>query len=405
MAAANRWRGARGADFSDGVRLVLERAGALWLAEGADPKPTLCLRHLIKAAVSVGRAPAGTETALGALVDVVGSLSTRPIEPAPPPAGDDADLATLPLSPAAQQVLTAARALCDRTTAVQTNSEPRSQRIGARNLVAALVAAPDAHHRLGPLERVWRSAFGITLDELRSRIAASFDGFREVEPERAVWDQVFGTVRLGTAAFRPDEPDSGDALGPRADAHRLAELACLKANAPPLAIGIFGDWSAGKSTFLRLMEEEIDAIAARWGNERTTPFVTRVAQISFNAWVQSGGDLWVALADRIFEGLEQHAAASRHAFRFDRSLELVAAFNLSGELTRRIHELKTAKTESKRWAEEVAKARKELVQLEKERQEALCKAAEGAVTRLAEDVRRALRNLAQECAGEVEALA
>ncbi|MCS6855987.1 MAG: KAP family NTPase, partial [Elioraea sp.] len=108
--------------------------------------------------------------------------------------------------------------------------------------------------------------------------------------------------------FAADQPAAEDALGRREEARRLAELACLKANAPPLAIGLFGAWGAGKSTFMRLMEEEIEAIARRWRADPASPFVTRVARLRFNAWSYADANLWASLAVEIFTGLRDEIA-------------------------------------------------------------------------------------------------
>jgi hypothetical protein len=187
-------------------------------------------------------------------------------------------------------------------------------RIDARHMIAALLAPGWAPELVAPgyahaLRRVWRREWGISPDSLRGPILAAIERNPETGEHIGAWRRILGSPRVAPAAFAADAPAAGDdALGRRADARRLAELACLADNAPPLAIGLFGDWGSGKSTFMAMMQGEVARIGAAWKEDAGSPFATRVAQIRFNAWSFADANLWASLAVEIFEGLRDEIA-------------------------------------------------------------------------------------------------
>ena len=100
----------------------------------------------------------------------------------------------------------------------------------------------------------------------------------------------------------------GDPLGVVDDARALADLIALEKPGPPLAIGLFGDWGAGKSSFMEMLEQAIKencdlAAAAREGGGEALPFVEHIAHIRFNAWHYAEANLWASLAAQIFREL------------------------------------------------------------------------------------------------------
>lgn len=109
-----------------------------------------------------------------------------------------------------------------------------------------------------------------------------------------------------------------DVLGLGSDAEALAKLILLKKPGPPLAIGLFGDWGSGKSTFMERIEQETGRLAER-EREATIAagpeeeiFVQNVAQIRFNAWHYAEADLWSSIAAHIFRSLFDAAHDGPH---------------------------------------------------------------------------------------------
>jgi hypothetical protein len=100
--------------------------------------------------------------------------------------------------------------------------------------------------------------------------------------------------------FVPDRPV--DLLDLNADLNSLAWLIAARDTAPPLAIGLFGDWGSGKSTFMALLREKINNLA---GVNQTgvNPWCTNVRQIVFNAWDYAEDNLWASLVSHILEQL------------------------------------------------------------------------------------------------------
>jgi hypothetical protein len=110
--------------------------------------------------------------------------------------------------------------------------------------------------------------------------------------------------------FAADRVAEKDLLDTIADASALAKLICLK-GAAPLAVAIFGGWGSGKSTFMSLIESEIDKIMPAESEAAKSPtpkeglatFVRRVVHIRFNAWQFVDANLWVSLTAEFFDQL------------------------------------------------------------------------------------------------------
>lgn len=236
-------------------------------------------------------------------------------------------------------------------------------RIDARHMIAALLAPGWAPELVAPgyahaLRRVWRREWGISPDSLRGPILAAIERNPETGEHMGAWRRILGSPRIAPAAFAADAPAAGDdALGRRADARRLAELACLADNAPPLAIGLFGDWGSGKSTFMAMMQGEVARIGAAWKEDAGSPFATRVAQIRFNAWSFADANLWASLAVEIFEGLRDEIAVIEGTG----DAQSRRAATLLAEISARSEQARTARKQAD---DAVAAARKALDDVE-----------------------------------------
>lgn len=153
---------------------------------------------------------------------------------------------------------------------------------------------------------------GSYADYLRRGQSASYVAFlRERFPRAA--ERLTEPFRRERAGYASDATALTDYLDFHADIVPLCELIMAQDVTPPLSIGLFGEWGSGKSTFMRLMQAEIDRIsdrarvAARDG--RTVAFCTEVRQVSFNAWHYADANLWASLVIHLFEALGSPAGS------------------------------------------------------------------------------------------------
>jgi hypothetical protein len=100
-------------------------------------------------------------------------------------------------------------------------------------------------------------------------------------------------------SYRSDATAATDALDRTGDAVALAELVTARTARPPLAVGLFGDWGEGKSHFLGLLRQQVQA-TARPDNLLAH---SAVRQVWFNAWHYAETDLWASLVAELFAQL------------------------------------------------------------------------------------------------------
>jgi KAP family P-loop domain len=105
------------------------------------------------------------------------------------------------------------------------------------------------------------------------------------------------------AGFHSDEPSAVDHIGFEADVEALSSVLIAEKVIPPISVGLFGEWGTGKSTFMRLMRDQIRVFQKEWADRDDSPFCSSVKQITFNAWNYSDANLWASLVTKIFDGL------------------------------------------------------------------------------------------------------
>ena len=172
------------------------------------------------------------------------------------------------------------------------------------HIIAALFAASD---ELPPRAIPARNPEPIeTLEELLGALRPSRD-------HGQAWAEfVLGTAkRTPVVRDRPVVPKLGDP--DRIDFDRFARpfasLIADKDLSLPLAIGVFGQWGAGKSSFMNLVEEHVRSLANRARHQNASGFSAGIVQIKFNAWHYSDVNLWASLVDHIFAELDTYISA------------------------------------------------------------------------------------------------
>ncbi|HNE09007.1 MAG TPA: P-loop NTPase fold protein [Leptospiraceae bacterium] len=105
--------------------------------------------------------------------------------------------------------------------------------------------------------------------------------------------------------------NSDDRLGITNAVDAFARLISSKSVHPPLSIGLFGNWGAGKSFFMNKLTKEIDRLtesmrsAAKNGvPAKDLTFYENIVQIEFNTWHFVDANLWASLVNHIFSNLK-----------------------------------------------------------------------------------------------------
>ncbi len=103
---------------------------------------------------------------------------------------------------------------------------------------------------------------------------------------------------------------SDDRLGITNAVDAFARLISAKSVHPPLSIGLFGNWGAGKSFFMSKLSKEIERLTDSVRNEKKAgteenklPFYANIVQIEFNTWHFVDANLWASLVNHIFSNL------------------------------------------------------------------------------------------------------
>ena len=166
-----------------------------------------------------------------------------------------------------------------------------------------------------PLPSSKSSTTEVASPELDDDVEASFESSSVPEPAIEEpsslvvfpYDEEPPAPRTFLSAYAADDSRGEDLLGITKDVHACASLIAARTVAPPLSIGLFGDWGSGKTFFMRQLRRRVDKIAreARESGwmQKDIAYYKRIVQIEFNAWHYVEGNLWASLVEHIFDNL------------------------------------------------------------------------------------------------------
>lgn len=131
-----------------------------------------------------------------------------------------------------------------------------------------------------------------------------------------LWEQPSGAAiqAMRLAEVVSDLESVEDQLGITADVHTIAAVVAALSTRPPLSVALLGDWGAGKSSFMRQVQDRV-AELARQSVGGDSAFAANVRQVRFNAWHYSDDHLWVGLVEHLFRELAKPADGDGEAGR------------------------------------------------------------------------------------------
>lgn len=138
-------------------------------------------------------------------------------------------------------------------------------------------------------------------------------------------------LQISEDSYVPDQPVGRleqDRLGFAEEVKALARVVSLKEPGPPLAVGLFGDWGSGKSSFMNMLEDAIEQTAelARENEAAGELFVGKVVHIRFNAWVYNDTDLWSSLTSECFRQLRRGGSKGQQKEALKSVLDKLSTF-------------------------------------------------------------------------------
>ena len=186
--------------------------------------------------------------------------------------------------------------------AVTPSDEPRGEpcallTVGRRPAVASLARGGAVAVGYTPLPQLARLATGpgkvtaLAADASGTRLAVAVG--REVR----VWPLRRALPSATTVpAYDSDRVGAVDLLDADRDARALAALIASRELKPPLSIGLFGAWGAGKSFVLDAIDRALGELTS---SGHTAGYLDEVKVVRFNAWQYAEVNLWASLVDEV----------------------------------------------------------------------------------------------------------
>jgi hypothetical protein len=241
-------------------------------------------------------------------------------------------------------------------------------RLGTKGLVAALLTTPPAEVP----ERLFIPTAPNTPPTPEGGVTAIAQRFREIVRDRLAdmpdevqqWNRALELEPASFPKLSADQPSFSrpqDKLGITNDALAIANVAAGQDTSLPLAFGIFGDWGAGKTFFMRLVQEQIAGLVS--SSARDDGFEHAIVQIQFNAWHYAETNLWASLVGHIFDELDRWMTRNEGPTDSDTADQLLRRLSTSRQLTlEAVTELVQRRKEHDSAAQAFAVAEQDLVQ-------------------------------------------
>jgi peptidoglycan hydrolase CwlO-like protein len=236
------------------------------------------------------------------------------------------DDSTLVLSPElADQIMVKRNVLAllaeARRIAIKTNGK---EQIMARHLVGAILQGAVAAIQSYVTSKILEP-FGLNLSEVREAYVNQIERRwpeDNIQNWRALISEELVTTTEEKETFSPlltkidsDSVDNAneDLLSIDDEAIAISKVLCAKDAAPPIAIGLFGEWGSGKTFFMRRIYRHVKSLTERVSadnnasprDQNNKAYQSKVAQIWFNAWNYQDGKLWASLVNHVFVGLKK----------------------------------------------------------------------------------------------------
>lgn len=164
---------------------------------------------------------------------------------------------------------------------------------------------------LPPLSKHVREALDNAIRERESpdetRLRELYEGLFAVEcgVVRVLIEAKVEIPNPTNAGYVSDVPTSeSDPFGVHRYARALCTVLAAEEVKPPLSVGLFAPWGAGKTSFMKAMSDRFDAINALTKRNSKTAYRPHIVQLWFNAWHYAEQNLIASLADAVFEGLD-----------------------------------------------------------------------------------------------------
>jgi hypothetical protein len=168
--------------------------------------------------------------------------------------------------------------------------------LAVRHFMAAYAVVPGYHLEDFLRLRIDRRAWCI---ELAEHLASKFPD------EKDTWlNYARDANPVPSLGFNTDAPEGRDLLNVDREVEAFARLIASRNTATPLSVGVFGAWGSGKSFFMHRLRRRVAGFAKLGRDEGAkSKYHGCIAQIDFNAWHYSEGNLAASFVDHIFRNL------------------------------------------------------------------------------------------------------